>query len=184
MLVHRYKYPSLRYCTQRCATSTVKDMILFPRHFKTMSQTSMKLFGNSGRTYRLIEPLDSRRTSPSPAVWRAVDDKDEDQEYVIKQPKDYDPEPDYPSFKHEAEMQRLLSDSPFIRKMVDWIPAPTTSKKPAMVLQAFERTLWDARWSRPLTKAEIKWTMKAVLLGIWTIHRKGLVYTGKFKPKI
>ena len=49
-----------------------------------------------------------------------------------------------------------------------------------MVLRAFETSLWTARQQRPLTSSEIKWIMKSTILALWTIHRKGLVYTGIF----
>ena len=74
-------------------------------------------------------------------------------------------------------MQKLFSDSPFIRQMIDFIP-PEPGTKPQIVLQAFEKTLWTARLQRPMTSDEIKWIMKAVILAIWTVHRKGLVYSG------
>jgi len=145
-----------------------------------MPQPQLK--GSSGNSYRLLQPLYSPRAGRSDtSLWKASAYHDENQQYIIKQPKHDDPAPDYPHFQHEASMQKLFYDSPFVRKMVDWIPAPAgaASTKPAMVLEAFERTLWDARWTRPLTLGEIKWSMKAVILGIWTIHSKNLVHTGE-----
>jgi hypothetical protein len=47
-----------------------------------------------------------------------------------------------------------------------------------MVLQGFEKPLWTARNRRGLTGDEIKWIMKAVILALWTVHRKGYVYSG------
>lgn len=77
-------------------------------------------------------------------------------------------------------MQKLFTKDPMIRRLVDYIP----DSEPGglmMVLEAFTDTLWEARNARPFTMNEIKWIMKGVLLGIFTVHLKGLVYTGKFK---
>lgn len=48
-----------------------------------------------------------------------------------------------------------------------------------MVLEAFTHSLWEGRNARPLTTKEIKWIMKGVLLGTFTIHMKDLVHTGE-----
>ena len=61
--------------------------------------------------------------------------------------------------------------------MVDFV-IPAARQEPYIVLQAFEKTLWTARTQRAMTGNEIKWIMKAVLLELWTVHRKGLVYSG------
>jgi protein kinase len=50
---------------------------------------------------------------------------------------------------------------------------------PMMVLEAFTDSLWEARNARRFTKEEVKWIMKGILLGIFTVHMKGLVHTGK-----
>lgn len=50
-----------------------------------------------------------------------------------------------------------------------------------MVLETFPDSLWEVRNARPFTAAEIKWVMKGVLLGLLTVHMKGLVYTGKHR---
>ncbi|RAL00735.1 kinase-like protein [Aspergillus ibericus CBS 121593] len=63
-----------------------------------------------------------------------------------------------------------------IRKLVDYIP-DSEPAGPMMVLEAFTDTLWDVRRMRALSMREIKWIMKGVLLGVWTVHMRGLVYT-------
>ncbi|KAK4241399.1 protein kinase [Achaetomium macrosporum] len=73
-------------------------------------------------------------------------------------------------------MQRLFAEDPMIRPMVDFA-AKTGAEPPMMILEPFQKTLWDARKTRPLTMQEIKWIMKGCLLGIMTVHRNGLVYT-------
>lgn len=146
------------------------------RFVTTMAQTDLRLAGNSGRKHRMIKPIKPHRRSYAD-IWIAADLDNEDEMHIIKLPKDNHSAPDYPHFQHEAEMQKLFHSSPFIREMTDWIPPSSLLPKPAMVLQLFERTLWDARWRRPLTVYEIKWIMKTVILGIWTIHREGLVHT-------
>ncbi|KAL1851584.1 hypothetical protein Plec18170_006404 [Paecilomyces lecythidis] len=62
------------------------------------------------------------------------------------------------------------------RRLVDYIP-DSEPGGPMMVLEAFTDTLWEARNARPFTMNEIKWIMKGILLGIFTVHLKGLVYT-------
>lgn len=61
--------------------------------------------------------------------------------------------------------------------MVDFIP-PAAGAEPKMVLQAFENTLWTARSQGAMTMYEIRWIMKAVIIGVWTIHRQELVCSG------
>ncbi|RMZ76154.1 hypothetical protein DV738_g5124, partial [Chaetothyriales sp. CBS 135597] len=142
-----------------------------------MLLSQQKITGQSGRTYQLICPLGTQGGNDFPNVWKAVDDANDDEEFVVKSPSSDDDETHgWPLFQHEFEMQKLFGDSPFVRKMVDFVP-PAPNQEPLLVLQAFEKTLWDARWQRPMTTDEIKWIMKAVLLGLWTVHRKGLVYT-------
>lgn len=70
-----------------------------------------------------------------------------------------------------------------IRRLVDYVPESEPAG-PMLVLEAFTDSLWDARNARPFTTKEIKWIMKGVLLGIFTVHMKGLVYTGKTECQI
>ncbi|KAI1913243.1 hypothetical protein LOZ12_001422 [Ophidiomyces ophidiicola] len=77
-------------------------------------------------------------------------------------------------------LQRLFKKDPMIRKLIHYIP-DSEPGGPMMVLEAFTNSLWEARNARPLTAKEIKWIMKGVLLGIFTVHMKGLVYTGECK---
>ncbi|KAF2436215.1 kinase-like protein [Tothia fuscella] len=123
-----------------------------------MTKPGDLLVGESGRKYRLAEPLFAQTSSTPPRVWKAVDEEDGKREFVVKEP---------------IQMQNQFKESPFIRKMLDYIPQ-SVSNKPMMVLQAFERSLWNARNRRELTINEIKWIMKAVLIAVWTIHREGL----------
>lgn len=46
-----------------------------------------------------------------------------------------------------------------------------------MVLEAFTNSLWEVRNARPFTAKEIKWVMKGVLLGIFTVH---MVWSGLY----
>ncbi|KAG5302212.1 serine/threonine protein kinase [Histoplasma ohiense] len=77
---------------------------------------------------------------------------------------------------HEVEMQRLFKDDQMIRPMVDFVPSSEPGG-PLMILKPFEQTLWEARNTRPFSVPEIKWIMKGVLLGLYTVHMKDLVYT-------
>ncbi|KAK5125015.1 hypothetical protein LTR85_001206 [Meristemomyces frigidus] len=114
------------------------------------------------------------RRSP---VWQAIDHADETSQFVIKAPSTQDDSTkDWPLFRHEHNVQKLFAESPLIRPMLDFVPE-TEQYPPAMVLRAFEETLWTARTRRAFTSKEIKWIMKAVILAVWTIHRKGLVYS-------
>jgi hypothetical protein len=148
------------------------------RRFSYMPRSGSKYVGESGRTYRLISPL-AGITRETAHVWKAVNDADETEQFVIKEPKSSDdPRMKYPEFQHEVEMQKLFKYSPMIRPMVDFIPAAEPDT-PKMVLQGFEKTLWTARNRRIFSDNEIKWIMMGVLLGLWTVHRKGLVYSGR-----
>ncbi|EER40039.1 conserved hypothetical protein [Histoplasma capsulatum var. duboisii H88] len=80
------------------------------------------------------------------------------------------------SFMHEVEMQKLFKDDQMIRPMVDFVPSSEPGG-PLMILKPFEQTLWEARNTRPFSVPEIKWIMKGVLLGLYTVHIKDLVYT-------
>jgi hypothetical protein len=142
----------------------------------------MRVVAQSGRTYRIVSPLVNSAPGISPHVWKAVDDRDSSKEFVAKQPNHHDEgSQKWSLFQHEVDMQNLFQTSPFIRQMTDFAPA-TDTRKPIMLLEAFEKSLWSARTRRSLTPEEIKWIMKAILLGIWTIHREGLVYSGKNPP--
>lgn len=106
-------------------------------------------------------------------------------EYIAKGPsRDDDRAQGWPAFQHETKMQRLFSKDKMIRPMVDFLPTSSDAGgdggEPMMVLESFEQTLWDARNARRMTAAEIKWIMAGVLLGLQTIHRRGLVHTGLF----
>lgn len=141
--------------------------------------------GEGGRRYRLVRPLGTPvRGGKGCNVWLGLDDSKPDAEYIMKRPPAEQSEESWPgalsAFKHELEMQRLFAKDPMIRRLVDYVPESETSG-PMMVLEAFTDSLWDARNVRPFTTKEIKWIMKGVLLGIFTVHMKGLVHTGKNK---
>lgn len=140
----------------------------------------LKLTGESGRIYRLICPLGYQKTDSAPNIWKAVNDADESEQFVVKEPSSDDHRSlSWPLFRHELEMQKLFNGSAFIRQMIDYIPS-LGEEEPKIVLQAFQKTLWTARTQRPMTSNEIKWIMKAVILGLWTVHREGFVYSGGF----
>lgn len=102
----------------------------------------------------------------------------QEKEFVAKGPsKDDEKTQGWPAFRHEVKMQRLFNNDRMIRPMVDFLPS-SDMDEPIMILKPFEQTLWDARNTRAMTTAEIKWTMEGVLLGLQSIHRKGLVHTG------
>jgi male germ cell-associated kinase len=137
--------------------------------------------GEGGTRYHLVRSLGARVGGKSPNVWLALDESNTSNEYVIKRP----PEENSTSwsnalsaFEHEVEMQRLFAKDPMIRRIVDYIPKSEPGG-PMMVLEEFTDSLWEARNMRPFTTKEIKWVMKGILLGIFTVHMKGLVYTGK-----
>jgi protein kinase len=149
-----------------------------PLAFSSTLCPGSKFTGESGRTYRLIHPLGPQRTETAPSVWKALDDVDESKQFVVKGPSsDDDGSLGWPLFKHEFEVQKLFNDSAFIRQMIDFVPS-AAGVEPKIVLQAFEKTLWTARTERPMTSNEIKWVMKAVIIGLWTVHREELVYSG------
>lgn len=66
-----------------------------------------------------------------------------------------------------------------IRGLVDYV-SDSEPGGPMMVLDTFTDSLWEARNVRAFTTREIKWVMKGVLLGIFTVHMKGLVYAGMY----
>lgn len=143
----------------------------------SMLSAGTQFQGESGKRYRIDTPLSSHKYCH---VWSAVDEENENHHVVIKQPRHGDDKcHNWPSFQHEVRMQRRFRNAPFIRPMIDYIPAcPKNQLPPKMVLQGFEKTLWTARLRRALTRDEIKWIMKDVLIGLWTIHREGLVHSG------
>ncbi|PYH94291.1 kinase-like protein [Aspergillus ellipticus CBS 707.79] len=136
--------------------------------------------GEGGARYRLAHPLGTLLPGKSPNVWLALDDSKPDVEYIVRRPPGDDHEGSRSSalsaFQHELEMQRLFAQDPMIRRLIDYVP-DSEPHGPMMVLEAFTDSLWDARNARAFTMQEIKWIMKGVLLGIFTVHMKGLVCT-------
>ena len=134
--------------------------------------------GESGAIYRLVHSLGSGRDGPAANVWKAVHEPDDHSEFVAKGPSREDDEAsNWPAFRYETKMQRLFSRDSMIRHMVDFaLEADTT--RPMMILEPFQKTLWDARTTRPFNTHEIKWIMQGVLIALLNIHRKGLVFTG------
>lgn len=137
--------------------------------------------GASGALYSFMTPLETDTGTPSKRnLWTVWHDKQEE-ELVAKGPsKDDDKTQGWPAFQHEVEMQRLFKDDKMIRPMVDLFPSSDIDE-PMMILQPFEQTLWDARNTRHMTTEEIKWIMEGVMLGLGTIHRRGLVHAGLFQ---
>jgi hypothetical protein len=118
-----------------------------------------------------------QKRASAPNVWKAVNDANDSEQFVIKEPSSDDGATlNWPAFQHEVEMQKLFKDSAHVRPTVDFVPFSATIQ-PKMVLQGFEKTLWTARNRRRLTGDEIKWIMKAVILGLLTVHHKGYVYS-------
>ncbi|PGG98582.1 CMGC protein kinase [Blastomyces parvus] len=138
--------------------------------------------GEKGSRYRLVRPLGTQIRGKRPNVWLAVDDCNDTAEYVVKQPPDDETNigdslsDALLAFKHELKMQRLFEKDSMIQKLVDFVP-DSEPGGPMMVLEAFTDSLWEARNARPFSTKEIKWIVKSVLLGIYTVHMKGLVYT-------
>ncbi|GLA58827.1 hypothetical protein AtubIFM54640_008934 [Aspergillus tubingensis] len=134
-----------------------------------------------GTRYRLVRPLGTPARGNTSNVWLAIDDSRPDAEYVIKRPPGDNNDSPWSTtalaaFRHELEMQILFAQDSMIRRLVDYVPESEPAG-PMLVLEAFTDSLWDARNARPFTTKEIKWIMKGVLLGIFTVHMKGLVYT-------
>ncbi|KAI1276325.1 kinase-like domain-containing protein [Xylaria sp. FL0933] len=158
-------------CMTRRALSTRSPSI--SRTMKTSASAITRL-GESGKAYSFIRPL-GRHTSSRPNVWLVK--QDGENEFIAKGPSREDERAlGWPTFHHELKMQRLFNEEKMIRPMVDFIPS-SDMDDPMMVLAPFEQTLWQARNARPMTTSEIKWIMEGVLLGIQTIHRRGLVHT-------
>ncbi|EEQ34821.1 conserved hypothetical protein [Microsporum canis CBS 113480] len=136
----------------------------------------MKLIGKRGETYTLHHPLIQRRGKRC-HIWSASKDSDALDQYVIKQPDDEDGL-GWPNFTKELEMQKKFQKSAYIRRMVDLIPAPTDLQASCMmVLEPFEKSLWDARLRRPLILEEIRSVMRSIAIGLGTIHQMNLVHT-------
>lgn len=135
--------------------------------------------GESGALYSFLTPLETNLGSTSRrTLWIVQQEGKYKMELVAKGPsKDDDKTQKWPAFQHEVKMQRLFKDDKMIRPIVDFLPS-SEMDEPMMVPKPFEHTLWEARNMRPMTTAEIKWVMEGVLLGLQTIHRKGLVHTG------
>jgi len=144
-----------------------------------MSSPGAVIQGQSGRKYRLVATLSAGK-NVDPHVWKAVDDSDEHQQFVVKCPESNNwKAQNLAAFQYELEMQKRFRDAPFIRSLIDFAPGCSAQDLPPwMVLEGFEKTLWVARLRRQMSFQEIRWIMKAVLLGLWTIHQQGLVYTG------
>jgi len=147
---------------------------------RSMSMSGAVIQAQSGKKYRLVAPLSSEGNE-GPHVWKAVDIADVQQQFVVKCPKsDNCKAQNFAAFQHELRMQKLFHDAPLIRPLLDFVPGCSAKDLPPwMVLEGFEKTLWTARQRRELSLEEIRWIMKDVLLGLWTIHREGLVYSGK-----
>jgi len=144
-----------------------------------MSSSGLVIQGQSGRKYRLVTPLYSGKDR-EPHVWKAVDVTDENHQFVVKCPESngYKAQ-NLAAFQYELGMQKRFRDAPFIRSLIDFAPGCSSQDMPHwMVLEGFEKTLWTARLRRELSFREIRWIMKAVLLGLWTIHQEGFVYSG------
>lgn len=166
-----------------CLTS--KPRFSFESAYASYSSITAGLVctGERGTRYRLVRPLGTQIRERGPNVWLAVDDCNADVEYVVKRPSGDDISDGswsnaISAFKHELEMQRLFANDPMIRTLLDYVP-DSEPGGPMMVLDAFTDSLWGARNARSFTTKEIKWIMKGVLLGIFTVHMKGLVYTGE-----
>jgi len=74
--------------------------------------------GESGRIYRLISPLGVQKKASAPNFWKAVNDADDSEQFVIKEPSsDDDATLNWPAFQHEVEMQKLLKT---LRSLGQW----------------------------------------------------------------
>lgn len=141
---------------------------------------------DSGVVYSFVAPLETNTGSTLRRnLWKVWRDGNHETELIAKGPsRDDDRTQGCPAFQHEVKMQRLFNKDKMIRPMVNFIPSSDVDDEPMMVLNPFEQTLWDARNARPMTTAEIKWIMEGVMLGLQTIHRRGLVHTGLFSNSI
>lgn len=151
------------------------------RHYSsTTLSPGLTCIGESGDKYELTRSLRTQLPNDQANIWVAVKDSDKKIEYVAKGPlfSKGGKNTATSAFMHEVEMQKLFKDDQMIRPMIDFIPSSEPGG-PLMILEPFEQTLWDARITRLFTVAEIKWIMKGVLLGLYTVHMKGFVYTGE-----
>lgn len=135
--------------------------------------------GETGAVYEFVSPLEGDTDGTrGKNMWVVRRTGKHELEFVAKGPSRGDDKTrGWPGFQHELKMQRLFNNDKMIRPMVDFIPS-SDEDEPMMILKPFEQTLWDDRRARPMTTAEIKWIMEGVLLGVQTIHRRGLVHTG------
>lgn len=145
-----------------------------------MLSPGLTCIGESGGKYGLVRPLGTQLPDYRANTWVAVKNLEKEEEYVAKGPLRSKDGKDVAAsaFAHEVEMQRLFKDDQMVRPMVDYVPSSEPGG-PLMILKPFEQTLWEARNTRPFSVPEIKWIMKGVLLGLYTVHMKGLVYTGE-----
>lgn len=176
----------MRPLQRSLARVPTKRLTLSKAHLPYITLVSARMLGNSktrrgesGALYSFVAPLETDTGStPRRNIWTVWQDDEQERELVAKGPsRDDDKTQGWPAFQHEVKMQRLFNDDKMIRPMLDFLPSSDTDE-PMMVLKPFEQTLWDARNARPMTTAEIKWIMEGVMLGLQTIHRKGLVHTG------
>lgn len=83
------------------------------RSFSTMLCSACTFAGESGRNCRLLSPLGAQRIETAPNVWKAVNDADESEQFVVKEPSSDDNGAlNWPAFRHELEMQNIFKVSP------------------------------------------------------------------------
>lgn len=184
-----FTMPSLEFCLNHIASrrpTLFQAKLNFFRFNVLLARihgNSTTRHGESGALYSFVTPLErntgsiSRRT-----LWIVQQEGKQKAELIAKGPsKDDDQTQGWPAFQHEVKMQRLFNEDKMIRPMIDFLPSSDTDE-PMMVLKPFGHTLWEARNMRPMTTPEVKWIMEGVLLGLQTMHRKGLVHTGLLIP--
>lgn len=156
------------------ASSLVASFASSRASLSSMVSPGFTCHGEKGIRYRFVCPLGTQIRGKKPTVWLAVDAANAAAEYVAKGlPDDTESPADaLLAFKHELKMQRLFEKDPMIRTLVDFIP-DSEPGGPMMILEVFTDSLWEARNARPFTATEIKWIMKGVLLGIYTVHMRG-----------
>ncbi|KAI1170679.1 kinase-like domain-containing protein [Nemania sp. FL0916] len=166
------KFPNIPFTYIRRQTLSIPGTSRALAQIRKMITAGLTRHGESGAAYSFIEPLG---TPARQNVWLVR--KDGQQQFIAKGPSSGDDKlSGWPAFQHELKMQRLFKEDKMIRKMMDFIPSSDTDD-PMMILAPFEKTLWEARCTRPMTTTEIKWIMEGVLLGIGTFHTRRLVYT-------
>ncbi|OJZ85070.1 hypothetical protein ASPFODRAFT_190922 [Aspergillus luchuensis CBS 106.47] len=176
--------PRFLCCSWRVTSSGFPNVYrpkFISAELSTAASAELICQGERGTRFRLVRPLGTPARDKAFNVWLAIDESRPDAEYIIKLPPGDNNDSPWSNtalaaFKHELEMQRLFAKNPMIRRLVDYLPE-SEPVGPMMVLEAFTDSLWDARNARPFTAKEIKWIMKGVLLGIYTVHMRGLVYT-------